>query len=438
MAQPDDGRNCTAQEGPVSADADIVGYGASYSAIHPFTTSDRKHEIQVLSAFIVAAALTVFAVVFGYLSGSLDDESMSALDRAIIKSARRYGRSIKRWLRRTFRRDTGSTPSAELEDDIQHPRSEAWKQAVSRFILALSDQQLVTGLAILVSGVARQRTLTAWEFYVVLSLAWFSTTSHLVTLDALRRYLKTHARVRDARVLGMLLVLILLIYMFIVTVVAQTSTLGRLGQHTFLIQCVFGQSDYSFPIDSINAIIILAWGIALLLVISSYYSRISRLYSGHGPTGLVMSRLIRWRFRMQLGADTSNLSTEELLDIGSAASRAASLAKVSTPARWWTDTTMGTAMGSTFQRLVRETESGMYLTSESFIASLVGIAFSLSYGITQLIQYRWMFAPPLHEDSISMGFGQIMAVFLLLLPPLTAAESYFGIFNPSSTGPLCN
>jgi len=91
---------------------------------------------------------------------------------------------MKRWLRRKFHFGRDSAPSTESEDDVQHPRSEAWKQAVSRFILALSDQQLVTGLAILVSGVARQRNLIAWEFYMVLSLAWSSTTSHLATLDA--------------------------------------------------------------------------------------------------------------------------------------------------------------------------------------------------------------------------------------------------------------
>ncbi|KAK3293969.1 uncharacterized protein B0H64DRAFT_177108 [Chaetomium fimeti] len=216
MSEPGGKLNCTGQDGPISADPDIVGYG-------------------VLSAFLVTATLTVLTVVFGYLSGSLGDESMTDFDRAVIKSMRRSFRA---------RGKSSSSPansSTDLSTDSSNikeaPRSEAWKQAVSRFILALSDQQLVTGLAILCSGVINQKTLTVWEFHMVLSLAWFSTTSHLATLDALRTYLKAHAVIRDVRVFGMVCVLVFLLYTFVVSLVASYGSLA----YTSPIQCAFIQ-----------------------------------------------------------------------------------------------------------------------------------------------------------------------------------------------------
>ncbi|KAF1995262.1 hypothetical protein P154DRAFT_393041, partial [Amniculicola lignicola CBS 123094] len=60
------------------------------------------------------------------------------------------------------------------------------QEALTRFILSLSDQQLVTGLGILVAAVSNQCTLSGAEFDIALSLAWFSATVHLVALDVLQ------------------------------------------------------------------------------------------------------------------------------------------------------------------------------------------------------------------------------------------------------------
>lgn len=52
-------------------------------------------------------------------------------------------------------------------------------------ILAFSDQQLVTGLAILIS-IHIKSDITVYTFRVATSLAWFSSTIHLATLVVLK------------------------------------------------------------------------------------------------------------------------------------------------------------------------------------------------------------------------------------------------------------
>ncbi|CZR65640.1 uncharacterized protein PAC_15540 [Phialocephala subalpina] len=110
--------------------------------------------------------------------------------------------------------------SKEHRNIPRHVRQEA----LVKFILVLSDQQLVTGLAILIGAVANQYKLTGYEFSVVLSLAWFSSTTHLATLDVLRDYLVTHPVVRNWRVYGMISLLVLLAYTMFFTTIASSST----------------------------------------------------------------------------------------------------------------------------------------------------------------------------------------------------------------------
>jgi hypothetical protein len=85
-------------------------------------------------------------------------------------------------------------------------------ESLQRFILALSDQQLVTGVAILTAGILKSCTISWWEFQIVVSLAWFSSTTHLSTLVILWEYLQDYPAVRNWRVGGMLAMLVLLFF----------------------------------------------------------------------------------------------------------------------------------------------------------------------------------------------------------------------------------
>jgi hypothetical protein len=74
----------------------------------------------------------------------------------------------------------------ELKDDPRKIKQR--KDAVEKFILTLSDQQLVTGLAILIAGFVKC-DISVYSFENISALAWFSCTTHLATLTILKGYL---------------------------------------------------------------------------------------------------------------------------------------------------------------------------------------------------------------------------------------------------------
>ncbi|KAH7174054.1 uncharacterized protein B0J16DRAFT_376592 [Fusarium flagelliforme] len=350
MASTSKGLNCESPLGSITVDSNIVGPGA-------------------LAAFFVTAVITTTAVTFGYLSGSLGDEFNSDLDRHVINWAETKCRSFK-------------CPAPPPTTSGKGKSHEARKQPVTQFILALSDQQLVAGLAILISGISNQKQLSGYEFSVVLCLAWFSSTTHLATLDALRPYLRSHGVIRDIRVFAMVVLLVLLLYSFCVTIVALNL------DSTIPVHRHCRTSDGA--VDS--------------------SVRIWLLYFDDGTTCRIISRMSKW---LPCGDRKSTLlielalSDEQHIQVWHAVSRASRL-------RFLLSLPYG----------MRQDVKGGYLVEESFLSSLTGIAYSFAYGISQVIFYRWLGAPSLDADTNYMGFGQIMAIFLLVLPFFAAAESY--------------
>lgn len=68
----------------------------------------------------------------------------------------------------------------------------------------MSDLQIVTGFAILLSGFAQfQCGLAALKWRTILDLAWFSCLTHLLCLTMLRRHLHTHTFQRIWRLFAM-------------------------------------------------------------------------------------------------------------------------------------------------------------------------------------------------------------------------------------------
>lgn len=351
-----------------TADADIVGPG-------------------VLAAFFVTATVTVAAVVFAYLSDALDGSYLNELDRKVIAATQRKCRHV---IKRVH------TDLASHSGDRAEAVGELRKEILTQFILTLSDQQLVTGLAILIAGVSDPWHLSGYEFTVVLALAWFSSTTHLATLTALRKYMDSHGLVRHARIIGMVLVLLLLVFFLAVSEVSV-----QLPGSTQPVQCVFAgdcdeivyQGPYLF-----NTVVV-------FMLLREYFIRISDLYSGKSQPWVLMGYM--WWNPTKLKVD--GLSYRERAADISAERRLSSVLQ------------LGQSHG-----LGRSISSAMYQYQGSFLSSLPGVGFSYSYGIFQVILYRWTVAPPLTEESNRMGFGQIMPLLLLLLPILVAGETYYG------------
>ncbi|KAK0614494.1 hypothetical protein B0T14DRAFT_499752 [Immersiella caudata] len=103
---------------------------------------------------------------------------------------------------------------------IRSPKREEMSEKLSiifsQAVMTMSDLQIISGIAILISGYAtlpQAMSVYYWKF--ILRFAWFSTITHLAALTCLRTYLFRNTSKRIIRLTLMLfLALILLIAMF--------------------------------------------------------------------------------------------------------------------------------------------------------------------------------------------------------------------------------
>ena len=168
---------------PVEAYPDISGTGVSTSyPIIPFvsrliprllpTTKKKDHTmwqkttdpaIKVLAGFTASAYLTLLLVVVHYAMGCVPSQFLNGFDKGVLRTVWRLAR---------FR------------------PSRLWEPPLRNAVLMLSDQQLVTGIALLASGYSQlSYGLSSYHWQLIVYLAWFSSLTHLTTLTALR-YLK--------------------------------------------------------------------------------------------------------------------------------------------------------------------------------------------------------------------------------------------------------
>lgn len=288
------------------------------------------------------------------------------------------------------------------------------EEVVKRFILTLSDQQLATGLAILIAAVANQCTLSVWEFQLAFALAWFSSTTHMATLDCLQEYFLQHGAVRNWRVFGMIAVLILLMYSVVMSMASVDNTIP--------IQCTlyfFGQKGYrdAAPLDIST---ILSASLTLVLLTWQYLVRIHRSYrkTEYEPTFLESAT---FRLRTRHYRSSFNPSKIELKLMIEEAVRE----RISYRRRRGLEH-IRNSKGLLRHWLIAYRASETY--SESFLSLGPMLIFMIAFGFTQLYLGRWHSRTPLEIDT-SMGVGQITPLVLLILPVLVAAESYYGIHS---------
>jgi hypothetical protein len=146
--------------------------------------------IGVILAFLISAYVSFFVVLGAYLFGLVEPKLLSAAD--------------VRFMRIQSRIDHYS----QLHQLLQHA------------ILVLSDQQIVTGIAIMAAGFVGLRSgdTDVYHYQIVLYLAWLSSSVHLSALTFLRPFLESHPAVRSWRLVGMVVLFFMLIVGLVPTV----------------------------------------------------------------------------------------------------------------------------------------------------------------------------------------------------------------------------
>ena len=116
--------------------------------------------------------------------GCVQEEDLNILDKRFL---------------RTIRRIAHIAPSPE------------WKEPLGKAVLLFSDQQIVTGIALLASGYTQLPSgLDAYHWQIVVYLAWYSSFTHLTTLTVMRTYFQDNPATRSWRVFFMLVTVALL------------------------------------------------------------------------------------------------------------------------------------------------------------------------------------------------------------------------------------
>ena len=153
---------------------------------------------------------------------------------------------------------------------LRDERKKFWQTVVERLVLNLSDQQLLTGIAILVSGLIKLCSISVNHFTVISDLAWFSSSTHLTSLNLLEDYLRERPQLRHWRV-GLMLIMFVL-YLFYTVMEGHWAWYDSGGYQA---QCLL--NDLTGNIGGSPAALMSA---NILLVVISYGGAILSLYQG--------------------------------------------------------------------------------------------------------------------------------------------------------------
>jgi hypothetical protein len=87
-----------------------------------------------------------------------------------------------------------------------------WSYALETAIVSFSDQQVITGISIIIGGIIQLGWgLDLYHWQTVANLAWFSAFTHIITLTVLRRKDSFHKRFKIPRMIAMLILLVMLV-----------------------------------------------------------------------------------------------------------------------------------------------------------------------------------------------------------------------------------
>lgn len=164
-----------------------------------------------------------------------------------------------------------------------------WAQVLSKNLLALSDTQLLTGLAIQFTAMIKHCSMSVYHFRIVVDLAFLTTVTHLLTVVALRDYFVEYRWINLPRIFFMLANLALLGY---TSFVAYSYDLAHLSLSDSL-SCFFQQDRPPF-----TAAFGGKWAALLVGAIGGHAAVIAAMYWLKEPTD---DKKGRWYYYLWYG-----------------------------------------------------------------------------------------------------------------------------------------
>jgi hypothetical protein len=267
-----------------------------------------------------------------------------------------------------------------------------WREIIESITLSLSDQQLVTGLAILIAGYYEtlNNGLSVYHWNIVVYLAWMSSAVHIASLTLLKDVFNKRPKLRNIRVAGMLLLLVLL-----------TAAMWPL-RRAFVpigtpVRCLWRSRPWNARLQSMDdefASLDINWVFSVTLLIGAYVWKLSQLFSS--SRGWVRQWLIA-----KPQAATERIMRRALL---------------SHRAKWLT-------RPAYFLSIYFYAISVVYTeTADSFAAAIVYLCLALARGAICILYDRSYVPEDVKAGESALTFGQLVPLFLLILPALTIFE----------------
>ena len=335
----------------------------------PLPSSLPERVLQVVLSFVLAAVLaTGSSVAAAILDGMVSDS------RAFFPLA------LQRWL------------SDGLSQDAIDRRI-FWRRVLDRLILSLADQQLISGLSLLVTGYIKQsQNLLGIHFTLIVYLGCLSSSSHLAAVLTLRKYFDNHYTIAVLRVR-----LILLFALALFVSLALTRSF-----HPFFIPIdyilapiarLIPAKAYQFLVSL--PIVYLFWTAVLELLPGT---RIKIIHFIHSKIWLKLPKpnLPHSLYRLRLAASTKRR--------------------------------VGHTSGSCIWYCLFLSPFSIFVIQVLFAALSLGLSLAQKFARSPREPAGLRKRCDLNSsEENAWGFGQILAMLLLLLPLLSAFETYVGM-----------
>ena len=283
-------------------------------------------------------------------------------------------------------------------------------QIITGFATVLGDQQLVTGIAILIAGLASRCHISMYEFNIVTYLAYFAVGTHALSLRVLRGYLANHKLVRNCRVA--LTIVFLVIFSFSFVVNTSSNYFGDVVDEETLnvgnaLQCIFEASHIGKEVKFNVADSVLVLGATLF----QHAQAIVYLYSSseNGPFSSARAALFVRYLRIK------GTSEDEARAIVTAAEE-----------RYYARPKHRRQKNGKPRILPLFAFLDYY---DAFLNVIPRMFMVMGYGTSSIIIAVWFGGLKPANGLQILGFGQIVAIGLLSLTFLTAVEILDGKQN---------
>jgi hypothetical protein len=367
--------------------------------------------LKVLAAFLVTGLASIGAMYWAYFHKCLDMHSITKLDNTILAWVHNFS----------------LFPNASEKEEIA--RTYLASEVLQKFVLTLSDQQLVTGFAILIASFALRCSISGLNFEIASSLAWFSSVTHLASLAILREYLRDHVWMLRIRLACMIAVLIMLL--------ATVYTAIDYWDLVLPVQCSYANiadgspASFGFSAEMLAGTWVTAWLQTYLFLV--YGNRIVDLMSNEAKERIGVINLVTWLNKLLRTWQKLENKGSDLKFYEKAAIKAAD----------------ENQQRRFVERFVCQLALMFVLFQEltkSFFWELILATFGFCYGIMQVSVNLWLlpqtYGRP-NADNVwvaldvsygSMAFGQLIPPMLSILPILAAFEAYEGTLSSFGAG----